>query len=411
MSKESEKNEIQLLDALVVLAKHKMLVIKIVVSITLIALVVSLIWPKTYKSTATVLPPAQQRSMPGIAGALGGLLPISLGTEQQINPEVILTILNSRTLRVEMIEAFDLYEVYGSSITEELLISLQENIRIEERREGGFGFNPITSLAISVTDREPERAQQMAAFLVKRLDETVNEINRKNALEQFGVVRDRYQRNVEEMEVAENALKEFQETYGIIEVEEQARAVIETLAEIKARRIETEMMINVMRQSVSEDNADLRRLRRTLAELDRQYDEYVRKSDQEARAARVLPPLLDVPDLALHYYRLLRDVTVQNKIYETLYPQYDFQQVMLEAEKRGIQIVDEAHLPTYKESPKRAFIVLGGMVFSIFLSMLVVFYRHTVETGKRTNSDQYRKIVELQQNLLFRRKKKADNEE
>jgi len=411
MSREANKNEIQLLDALVVLAKHKMLVIKIVVSITLIALVVSLIWPKTYKSTATVLPPAQQRSMPGIAGALGGLLPISLGSDQQINPEVILTILNSRTLRVEMIEAFDLYEVYGSSITEELLISLQENIRIEERREGGFGFNPITSLAISVTDREPERAQQMAAFLVSRLDETVNEINRKNALEQFGVVRDRYQRNVEEMEVAENALKEFQETYGIIEVEEQARAVIETLAEIKARRIETEMMINVMRQSVSEDNADLRRLRRTLAELDRQYDEYVRKSDQEARAARVLPPLLDVPDLALHYYRLLRDVTVQNKIYETLYPQYDFQQVMLEAEKRGIQIVDEAHLPTYKESPKRAFIVLGGMVFSIFLSLLVVFYRHTVETGRQANSDQYRKIVELQQNLFFRRKKKADNEE
>ncbi len=411
MSKEPENNEIQLLDALVVLAKHKMLVIKMVVSITLIALVISLVWPKTYKSTAIVLPPAQQRSLPGIAGALGGMLPISLGADQHINPEVILTILNSRTLRVELIEAFDLYEVYSSNITEELLLKLQENIRIEERREGGFGFNPITSIAISVTDREPELARQMAAFLVRRLDETINDINRKNAIEQFGIIRDRYQRNVEDLEQAEKALREFQETHGIIEVEEQARAVIGTLAEIKARSIETEMMINVLRQSVSEDHPELRRLRRTLAELDRQYDEYVKKSDQEARTARVIHPLLDVPDLALQYYRLFREVTVQNKIFETLYPQYDFQQLMTEVEKRGIQIVDEAHLPTYKDAPKRAFIVLGGMVFSIFLSFLVVFYRHTVETGRQTNSARYRKIVELQDNLFFRRKKETDNGE
>lgn len=411
MSNKTGNNEIQLLDALVIVAKHKMLVIKIVVSITLIALVISLVWPKTYKSNAIVLPPSQQRSLPGIAGSLGGLLPIGMGSEQQINPEAILTILNSRTLRVELIEAFNLREVYNSNTTEELLLKLQESVRIEERREGGFGFNPITSISISVTDRKPERAQKMTAFLVRRLDETINDINRKNTVEQFEIIRDRYQRNRDELEQAEVAFRDFQEKYGIIEVEEQAKAVIGTLAELKARRIETDMMINILKQSVSEDHPELQRLRRTYTELDHQYNQYIGKSEKDARTARVIPTLLDVPELALQYYRLYRDVTVQNKIFEMLYPQYDFQQHLAEVEKRGIQIVDEAHLPTYKDAPKRAFIVLGGMVFSIFLSLLLVFYRHTIETGRQTNSDQYRKIMELYDHLSVRRKKVENSDE
>lgn len=406
MSREANKYEIQLLDTLIVLARNKMLILKIVVSITLISLVISFVWPKSYKSSAIILPPAQQQGFSGLAGMLGGMLPVNLGSGPQINPEAILTILNSRSLRVELINAFDLQDVYSNDVMEILLIMLNENIRIEDTREGGFGFNPISSIKLSVTDREPERAKEMAAFMVRRLDEMINDINRKNAFEQFEMIEQRYQRNLAEMETSEQAFMEFQETYGIIEIEEQAKAVIETLAEIKARSIETEMAINVMRQTVGDENSELRRLLRTKTELDRQYQQLVERSDAQAREANIIPPILDIPGLALQYYRLYREVTVQNKIYENLYPQYDFQKMMLGAEKRGIQILDEPHLPTYKDKPKRAFIVLGGLVFSLFFSMLLVFYRHTMETGKTTGSEQYQKMLELQNQ--FRIPKKDD---
>ncbi len=405
MSNQTHKNEIQLLDALIVMAKYKMFIIKLVFSITLIALIISLVWPKTYKSDATILPPAQEQGLSGIAGMIGGMMPLNIGTRPETNPETILAILNSRNLRVEAIETFNLYEVYRSDIIEELLMKLEENITIEDNREGGFGFNPISSVKISVTDREPERAQQMADFFVRRADETINEMNKENAREQFQLIAERYERNLEEMEAAEVALKEFQETYGIIEVEEQAKAIIESLANIKARIVETEVAINVMRHSARDNNPELRTLLRTKAELEKQYDEFVRQSEQQAQNADVMPPLLDMPELALQYYRLYREVTVQNNVYEMLYPQYDMQKVMSEADKRGIQVLDSAHLPTYKDAPKRAFIVLGGMVFSIFLSILIVFYRNTMEKGRQTDSARYRQINQLMENLRFRKKK------
>ena len=409
MSKDSKKDELQLLDALVVLAKEKMLVIKIVFLVTLIALVISLVWPKSYDSSAIILPPEQQQTFSGIAGILGGMMPMSLGSEPQINPETMLSILNSRSLRVALIEEFDLREVYGSNIMEELLLKLEQNISIVDTREGGFGFNPIISVRITVTDREPERAQEMTRFILDRLDETVKQINRQNAIERLEIIARRYQRNLVEMEEAELAFKEYQEKYGLIEVEQQANAIINNLAEVKANMIETEIAINVMQASVSENNPELRNLRRTHDELERTFNQLVQRSDQEARTANIIPPMLDVPELALNYYRLYREVTIQNKIYETIYPQYDILQTIAATEKRGIQILDDAHLPTYKSGPKRAFIVLGGMVFSIFLALLLVFYRHTMEVGRETNSTRYQQIQELQEHLRFRfRNKKED---
>lgn len=402
MSKETHNsNEIQLLDALVVLAKHKVMVIALVFSITALSVVISLILPQTFKSSSIIMPPVQQQSMGGLAGLMGSPFQLNLGSSPQVSPEVLLSILNSRSLRVEIVDHFDLYEAYGTDILESILMSLNEAIHISENREGGFGFNPIISLQISVTDQDPVRAQEMTQFIVTRLNERVLDVNRGNAVEQFSQIERRFKRNLVELEAAELALKEFQEEHGIIEIGEQSRALIETVSLIKGQIVETEITVNVLRQTVSATNPELIRQQRTLAELESQYNALVNRGERQRSGA--IPSLGNVPELALEYYRLFREVTVQGRVYETLFPQYDFQKLSLESSRRGIQILDEAHLPTYKDGPKRAFIVLAGMVFSIFLSFILVFYRHTMETGKADNNIRYQKVIELQKQLGLRR--------
>jgi len=404
MENNESKHDINLLDALIVLARYKTMVFTIVFSITLVSLGVSLIWPQSFRSTAVILPPVQQQSLSGLAGMLGGALPISLGGSPQISPEVILTILNSRSLRVEIVEEFDLAEAYGTDIMEEILMRLNEAITVEESREGCFGFNPIIALRISVTDEDPVKAQQVAEFIVSRVDETVNKINRDNATEQFQMLESRFERNLAELEQAENALRSFQETHGIIEIEEQGKALINTIATLRAEIVETEVAVAVLRETVNATNPELLRFERTLSALEGQYQSLLQRSEQQAGSMQVLPAMQDVPGLALEYYRLFREVTVQGRIYETLFPQYDFQKLNLESARRGIQVLDAAHLPTYKDAPRRAFIVLGGMVFSIFLSFLIVFYRNMMANGARTNSRRYQQIRELQEQLGFGRK-------
>ncbi|MEX0680675.1 MAG: GNVR domain-containing protein [Balneolales bacterium] len=408
MSPEKEKqNEINILDTLVILARHKMFIIKLVFTITLISLIISLVWPHTYRSTSTFLPVSPQRSLPGgLSGLLGGSIqsPMSF---PQVNPEVFITILNSRELREALIHEFNFQEIYNTDLMEELLLKLDEDVEIEEQREGGFGFNPIYSIKLSFYSNEPELSYEVNRYILSSLDRKIREINHENSMEFLQILETRYQRNLETLEASEDSLQAFQERYGILEVEEQARQIVRQLADLKAGSIETEMHIAVLRQSVSDENVELRNLIRTREEYDRQFRNLMDQSDQQTADITGFYPLRDMPELGIAYFRLFRDVEIQAEVLKTIYPQYESQKMIVEANQRGIQIIDQPVIPTYKDSPKRAFIVLGGMFFSIFLALTIVFFREMLEQGRKNNSENYRKLQELFEHLKIRRANKA----
>jgi tyrosine-protein kinase Etk/Wzc len=396
-----KQNEINILDAFIVLAKAKWVIIAIVFLITLISLFISLIWPVTYRSTSKFLPPIEQRGLGGLGGLVGNVMQLSFGAER-IKSEAILVVLRSRPIKEQMIERFNLREVYGSDVQEHLLKQLGNNTQIREIREGGFGFSSIVAVELHVIDRDPVRAYEMNRFYLAKVDSVVQVINRQNAEEGFVVIENRYLANLQDMDAAETALKDFQQEYGIFEVQEQARILIENLGELKSQSIELEIQIAVLSQSVDEANPELRQLRRAKHEVDQLYESYLRQSESERSRADVFHPLFDMPALGMQYMRLYREVVVQNKIYETIYPQYVHQKMILDDRRRSIQVIEEPNIPTYKESPKRAFIVIAGFLFGLIVSLIIVFWRHTMERGREEDNPNYRKIRELQAALRLK---------
>lgn len=392
MSKESNsKKEVNLLDVILVLAKNKWFIFKLVISITLLALVISLVWPKTYKSTAQLLPPIQQRSLgAGLSGMLGGMMPMQMSSDK-LGSEAILVVLRSRSLREKIIEEFNFREIYNSDIMEELLKKLDSNTKLIEVREGGFGFNPVVALELSFIDRDPGRAQAVTSFYISRLDSTIRELNRLNAEESYDFMSRRYEKNLADLTQAEEDLRVFQETYGILEVESQSKAIVETLADLKSSSIEMELKINLLGQTVSPNNSELVNLKRSKQELDRKYNEMINYSENEP-VVDVFHSLKDMPNLALHYMRKYREVVIQNKILEVVLPQYEQQLMMKYDASRNIQIVDHASMPTYKHAPKRAIIVLAGLFFSLILSLIIVYLRETYAISKKSNSKEYNKL-------------------
>ncbi len=403
MSTENQK-EINILDVLIALAKHKFFIIKLVFSITLIALIISLLWPHTYKSSSTFIPVTQQRGLPsGVAGMLGGSIQLPMDFPR-VNPEVYINILRSRELRETTINEFNFQEIYGSELMEELLLQLNNDIEITENREGGFGFNPIFSINLAFYSEEPELSHDVVLYMLKQLNSKVQHINLENAVEHLNLLEKRYQQNMAELQAAEDTLQQFQERYGILEVEEQAKQLIQKLGDLKASSIETEMRIAVLRQTVGPENVELLNLRRMKEEYDRQYRDLLQRSEQQPIQASAFHPLLDLPELGMTYFRLYREVQIQAKIMETIYPQLESQKMIVSANQRGIQIIDPAVIPTYKDGPKRALIVLGGMFFSIFLALTIVLFREMYERGRQSNSENYRKLKELGGHFRYRKK-------
>jgi uncharacterized protein involved in exopolysaccharide biosynthesis len=359
-----------LLDLLVKLVSNKRLIITIVFVFTLVSLVVSLLLPKYYKSDAKFIQVTNQQS--GFGGLINSLIPVPV-SNNKIGAERALIILTSREIQDKVIDRFNFDEVYKQDIQEFIREELTNNTQVEEVREGGLGFNPLIAVQISFWDREPERAQQVVEYYVQLLDSTLVDLNSRLNQQSFELIEDEYQSNLRDMAEAEKALNEFQNEFGVIEVTEQSKVLIQALAELKSKIVELDLQINATRELVS-NTAELDNLILLRDSYQKEYDKLIKESDEELKASSDgVYSLKEFPDIILEYGRLFRELEVQNAIFERLYPQYRQQQMFLRDRESGISVIDRPNLPTYKDKPKRAFIVIAGFMLGIFVALFVVF--------------------------------------
>lgn len=397
-----EKTSVNLLEVLLLVVRYKKRFFGIIISITLVALIASLVWPKTYKSSFTFV---QYNNTPegSLGGVINNLVQLS-SSSSRVSTDQAIIILQSRSMQDQVINKFNLREVYGSEINEELRKKLSNNVEIEESREGGIGFSPIVSVDVNVYDEEPDRAKAMAEFYMEKLDSSMVDINRQNAEYLMNTYEEKFNENLNDLREAEEALVEFQEEYGILEVESQLKVMIENLGQLKAQIVEVEIQKNFARSNFGENSSQYRQLESQQQELQKVYDQRLGTSDkimkEEVQETEVLfPELLEVPSLGVRYYRLFRNLTVQEEIYKLIYPQYEQQRMLFENVNSGLKLIDEPHLPTYKDSPKRAFIVIAGFLLSIFIAFLTVFFVEFKRKGQEENTEGYQLYNEIKSEL------------
>ena len=421
-----DRPSVNILDLLLLIARYRKRIFLIVFGITLVALGASLVWPKTYKSTVRF---AQYDSGGGgMAGSLISSLvqmPFSSG---RVSAEQSTIILRSRTMQDAVIDRFDLAEVYGISVREYVREELANNTIIEEAREGGIGFSPIVSVSLSVTDRSPERAKEIAEFYMSQLDSMMTGINRKNAETTLRTYERRYLQNVQELEEAEQALTAFQEEAGILEPESQLRAMMSTIGELRAQMVGLDVQINIAKATLRDSAPQVMELEKQRAEVEKVYNDLIRDSEREfsgsagtgsdagpgtgssvgsdagpgtgsrtGMSGNLFPPMMEMPKMGLEYARLFRERTIQEKIYELIYPQYEQQKMLLDDTNSGIRLIDEANLPTYKHKPKRALIVIAGFLFSIFVAFFSITFSEFVKRGQASGDENYQKYLKLKE--------------
>jgi capsule polysaccharide export protein KpsE/RkpR len=391
------------IDIFIVIARFRGRFFGILTVITLISLGVALLWPKTYMSTAKYV---QYDS--SVSGSLGGLISsftnLPSGGEK-VNTEQSAIILRSRTMLDTVIEEFDLAAVYEKEIQEELRLKLEENTIIEEIREAGIGFNPIVSVSVSVLDRDPQRAKEMVEFYLEELDDRMVEINQRNAQRMLTAYEARYQQNLTDLETATQELVDFQKTYGILEPQTQTAALIGNAAQVKAQMTALDVEIGVAQSLLSASSGELTELLERKRQLEKTYNSLIvdpvsiNGTPNEVftdATLDVFPALEDMPTLAAEYLRLFREATVQQEIYKVLLPQYEQQKMMVMESNSGLELIDQPNLPTYKEKPKRAFIVIAGFFFGLFAAFFSVSFADFIRKGKQgEQSEAYQKYQEL----------------
>ncbi len=172
----AEKQEVNVLDYIYLIARRWKLIIVNLLVICSAAAVISLLLPKWYTGTAVLLPPKERKEeFAGFRGALAKLpIPTFRLGEKGSPSDVVIGILKSRSVADSMVNKFNLIKLYEATNREEAIRTLAENTTVKKTDEG--------LISVSVLDRSPVRAARMANAYVHFLDKINRELSlpRKN---------------------------------------------------------------------------------------------------------------------------------------------------------------------------------------------------------------------------------------
>jgi tyrosine-protein kinase Etk/Wzc len=393
-SKESHtpvaEGETGLLDWLIVLAKRKKLVLGLPALFAIFAIAITLVMPNIYKATAKILPPQQSQSsaaailsqLGGLAGAAGGAIGIKNTNDMYVG------MLRSRTIGDNLIQRFDLKKVYDVDLLEKARKELAINTHIATGKDG--------LIAIEVEDIDPKRAAQIANAYIEELLKLTNTLAVTEASQRRLFFERQLQATKDKLAELEIGLKGALDTTGVVSVDSQSRAMLETIARLRAHISAKEIELGAMQAFVTIHNQEYKRsqqelssMRAELAKLENGTPVAQKQGEQAEK------------QVGLDNIKLLRDVKYYQMLYELLSKQYEIARLDEAKDSSIIQVLDKALEPERKFKPKRAVIVEMSALLGFFLAIIWAFVSEALEKA-RHRSEQKKQLMALKAYLRFR---------
>lgn len=171
---------------------------------------------------------------------------------------------------------------------------------------------------------------------------------------------------------ADEALKRTQLATGMVQVDSQARAMIDSAARLRAQVVAKQVQIEAMHAYAGAENPALTQAEQELDGLRSQFAKLV--GSKGSVDGDLFLPKGAVPQAGLEYIRRLRDVKYYEAIFEIIARQLELAKLDEAKEGAFIQVVDPAVQPEQKSAPKRGLITIagiaGGFTFGVMLALL-----------------------------------------
>jgi len=391
MNYRPEEGEVNLLDYWRVIRKQRRMLIRLFCSAVFLAMVVSLLLPKVYESTASILPQIDSKEGMGLgsllalsgsggaggAGALAQGLGITLPGMPATPTDIFVAMLKSRIMADEVINQFDLMKSYKAQTMHDARKALESDTTIKVSKE--------KVIKVTVEAKSPQLASDIANFYIANLDRLNRTLNVTKSGQNRVFIGKRLIDTKTNLVKTEEALKEFQTKNKAVHLEAQGRAAIEAAAMIQAEISATEVQLQVMESYLTPDNPEVVRMRSNLGELKKQLAllETGKGGKGQLPGDRMHPAFITVPSLVLEYVRLFREVKVQEALYTMLTSQYEQARIAEARDTPSVQVLDPAIPAERKSKPAIKLNMLIAGVLALFLGIFLAFFLEYLERIKR----------------------------
>ena len=359
-----------------ILWSSKLEIIRNVFIVSILSVVLAFMLPKTYRSASIIMPPTTS-SERGIFSSGDGMFALEslLSPTSSSDANTFLAILKSHTIMQSVIEKFNLIEFYDVENNEKAQQSLENDTNFEINEEGTIRVETYIKTGWFHSDEDEEICKALSRditnYFVEKLDIVNKRLKSEKAMQHRMFIENRYYQNIKDLAMAEEVLKTFQETHNTVALPEQTTASIQVSSEILSRISIQKVKLSVLEETLSETHPEIQFLKSEISGLKKELD----KMDFGDPESAVIPGFSNVPNLGLKLGRLMRDVEVQNTLYNFLTQQYEEAKIQEAKDTPTVQVLDYAVLPQLKYKPVRSRIVIIGFVLSTIFSLYYVYFR------------------------------------
>jgi tyrosine-protein kinase Etk/Wzc len=313
------------------------------------AAAVLFVTPPSYTAKTSFFPPAQAPSLTsGLfsqLNALGGLSGNGTGVAKT-QAEQYVAMLKSRSVADAQAMRFDLARVYGLKLPEDVRRKLarQTNVYLSSRSD---------LIEVSVDDRDPQRAAQMAGYYVESLTNLLGRVAVTDARQRRIFLEKQVDGTRVELDKAEKLLRGVGVSVSAAQLD--PGAAVGMVAQMNANIIAQDIKLTTLRTVAGEANPSTLAAKSELAALRQRLDEMQAGAKNTGEDA---------------YTGLYRDYKYNSALLELLVKQLASARFDEARDSSSLQIVDFPVVPQKKSQPGAWLFLGAGLAFGIALSVL-----------------------------------------
>jgi uncharacterized protein involved in exopolysaccharide biosynthesis len=398
----TRNEEISLLDLLIVIAERKRVVVWVTASFAILSIVVSLLLPIRYTATVVLLPPQQNSSLSAQLASqfssLGSMAALATGGSSLLKNtnDMYVSMLKSRTVEDGMIGHFGLMQEYHKRYLSDARKKFEHYATVDGNGKDGL-------IHISVEDHDPRRAAELANGYVDQFRDLSQNLAITEAGQRRLFFEEQLKQANQNLANAEEALEVTEQKTGVIQLDSQARALIESAAALRAQITTKEVQIQGMQTYATGENSQLVEAQQ---ELDSLRAQLAKLGGSESSAGEIIVPKGQMTQASMEYLRKLRDVKYYETVFDILARQFELAKLDEAKEGALIQVVDPAIPPDKKSFPKRALIVILATLAGFFIGAFTVLVQAGFERMKQ-DPEANRKLSHFRNALLLKTKHSA----
>lgn len=315
-----------------------------------VTLIVVFLVPKWYSARAAILPPHEDtpnfRALNQVTAALqiDRFLPFS---ERVTLSDVYLAILDSDTVARTLIDRFDLQDYYKQKTLVKTMAQLRKRARVMPTRK--------RIIEVTVEDKDPERAAELANAYIEELDRVFRETRSTAGKRQRVFLEKRCQEEWAVLDTLETELAAMQTGNAVTVLGGGLGEAATAAGELLGRRMALVVQLDVLTEAGVTAGPIRKRVELEIDALNRE--------------------IARLPELGLDIARKIRDLKMHEFLYEELVKQLEAAKIEEARNTPAVEVLDVAVPPDRHTRPRRGLASIAGAMAGFALAFFWTAYR------------------------------------